>query len=79
MATETIEYQCCFCDGTVSSQAKSSLLDPCTVVLIAHFDENIENQKEQQFFCHFECFRKAAPNVPFYIDQPDFPARGETD
>lgn len=74
-----IEYSCCFCNQTVSSKEKTSPLDPCALILVGHFDKPNREQKEQQFFCHFECMRKAVKiDGIFHLDEPDFATNGET-
>jgi hypothetical protein len=73
-----LDYECCICKETVSSVSRSSSLDPCTLILIANFEQPRENQKEQQFFCHFECFRRLVNNDGvMYIMDSDFPTVGE--
>jgi len=52
------KYECCICKGLVSSEESSHYLDPCTLVLVSNIDQGPEQQKEQDFYCHFECFRK---------------------
>jgi hypothetical protein len=69
-----ITYGCCFCDQPVSSSERSSDLDPCALVLIAHFDRPRSEQKEQEFYCHFECLRKAFKTV----DEMDDELKAET-
>ena len=78
MDEEIIKYQCCICKETVSSAEKSSSLDPCALLVISNIDEPRNNQKEQQFFCHFECFRKLVnEDGNLYIMEDDFPTMGE--
>jgi len=64
------EYQCCFCgEGIGQDPAKAHAFDPCAVVLVADWLKGEGKQREQQFFCHFECFRKATrPHVPLYLE-----------
>lgn len=72
------DYQCCICKGTLSSQGGASPLDPCTLTLVSNFDLPREGQKEQQFFCHFECFRKTVNDDGImHIMEPDFSTIGE--
>jgi hypothetical protein len=56
------KYECCICKDTVSRESESSPLDPCALVLVSNIEQPRDNQKEQQFFCHFECFRKLVNN-----------------
>jgi hypothetical protein len=78
MNEEVIKYNCCICHETVSSEEKTSHLDPCGLAVISNIDQPQENQKEQQFFCHFECFRKLVnDDGSMYIMEDDFPTSGE--
>jgi len=63
-----MKYECFFCGDEVSSDNKSSDLDPCAIVLIAHWEKGRDHQQEQQFWCHFECFRKSNKHAPLYIE-----------
>ena len=75
-----LEYECCFCGLTVSSVEQSSPLDPCALILVGHFERPYEQQKEQEFFCHLECIRKAFKNDgTLYIAEPDFPTNAENE
>jgi hypothetical protein len=57
------DYQCCICKETIARGESSAVpLDPCALLLISNFDKPREDQKEQQFFCHFECFRRMVDN-----------------
>ncbi len=73
-----MDYECCICKNTVSSEGGTALLDPCALILVSNIDQPRENQKEQQFFCHFECFRRLVNNDGvMYIMDSDFPTVGE--
>jgi hypothetical protein len=75
---EITKYECCICKETVSSKQKSSHLDPCSLFVISNIDKPRDNHKEQQFYCHFECFRKLVNNDGnLYIMADDFPTIGE--
>jgi hypothetical protein len=77
--SETNELQCCICKETVERE-ETSRLDPCGLVLTANFDSPRPEQKEQTFYCHFECFRSLVRSDDwFYISEPDFPTVGEAD
>ena len=67
---EELKFQCCFCGQSIESgTAAGHPFDPCAVVLVGRWAEEPENQVEQQFFCHMECFRKAAGgNAALYIE-----------
>lgn len=78
MSEEILKYQCCICKETVSSKQTTSHLDPCALVVVSNIDKPQNNQKEQQFFCHFECFRKTINNDDnLYIMDDDFPTMAE--
>lgn len=74
----SIEYACCICKGTIPNAGETHPLNPCAINLVSNFDHPRENQKEQQFFCHFECFRKMVNDDGImYIMDGDFPSVGE--
>ncbi len=53
------KYQCLICKKSVRpSSEKGHELDPCAVVIVSNCDQSHLDQKEQTFFCHFECFKK---------------------
>lgn len=77
-----LEFQCCFCGETVSDANRGSAgLDPCALIVVANWSMPLEKQKEQQFFCHLDCFRRALGDQSgnLEIADPDFPAREDTD
>ena len=43
------------------------MLDPCAVVLIGNWQAPEPEQLSQQFFSHFECFRRHLSD-PAYVD-----------
>ena len=65
-----IDFQCCFCGNTVNSDS-AHRLDPCAIVVISHWQEPTSEQQEQQFFCHFECFKRVAAHAPMYLEDLD--------
>jgi hypothetical protein len=73
------EHQCCICKNTTSGiELSTTALDPCALILISNIDQPREKQKEQQFFCHFDCFRKLVNNDGImYIMDSDFSTIGE--
>jgi hypothetical protein len=74
------EYQCCICKDKEVAARESAALDPCALILVSNIDRQRSDQKEQQFFCHFECFRKIVNNDgTMYIMEPDFATIGELD
>ena len=56
-----LDYQCCICKETVTKHAVSPL-DPCSLILVSNIDLPRDDQKEQEFFCHLECFRRLINN-----------------
>jgi len=56
------KYQCCICKGFAPSEESSHFLDPCALVLVSNIDRPKQFHKEQDFYCHFECFRKLVNN-----------------
>jgi hypothetical protein len=71
-------YECCICKNIVSGEHRLNNLDPCALILVTNMGLPDEHQKEQQFFCHFECFRKIVNNDGImYIKEDDFPSIGE--
>ncbi len=73
-----MDYECCICNETVSGEMRSSSLDPCALILVSNIDQPPDSQKEQQFYCHFECFRKTVncDGIMYIMDQ-DFATLGE--
>jgi len=50
-----VTHQCCFCGDNIEENAHK--LDPCGVVIYTNLDKADDEQLEQMFFCHYECFR----------------------
>lgn len=72
-----VDYQCCICRKTVNSES-ASLLDPCGLILVSNIDLPRDDQKEQEFFCHLECFRQLVNDDGLmYIMESDFSTIGE--
>jgi hypothetical protein len=72
MDEEDLQYDCCFCNGVVSSAKATSHLDPCALIVVSNIELQRDDQKEQEFYCHFECFRKLVNNDGIlYIMEPD--------
>lgn len=70
---------CCICKKGIETGADASHpLDPCALVIIGHADKEWEEQKEQTFFCHAECFRNMVNNDNImYIMDDGFGTNGE--
>lgn len=55
-------YQCCFCGEGI----ESNKVDVTSLIVITNWDK--EEQQEQQFFCHLECFKQRVfENVPVFV------------
>jgi hypothetical protein len=67
----TVVYQCCYCGEAIESGAQRRyVLDPCAVVLIGNWQAPEPEQLSQQFFSHFDCFRRHLSDPSFVdIDQ----------
>lgn len=75
------QYSCIYCKNVIKMGAdKQHELDPCLIVLVAHYDREWSEQKEQQFWCHFDCFRRLTnEDGVMYIMQPDFATNGQNE
>jgi hypothetical protein len=72
-----LDCQCCICKETVDEESATSL-DPCGLILVSNIDLPRDDQKEQEFFCHLECFRRLVNNDGMmYIMESDFATIGE--
>ncbi|MBV9216711.1 MAG: hypothetical protein JO053_11090, partial [Acidobacteria bacterium] len=46
--------------------------------VIAHINKKYEDRKEEEFYCHFECFRRLVNDDGImYIAEPDCSTIGE--
>lgn len=55
------KYQCCFCGKKIEFNITALLL-------ITNYDKDLDEQQEQQFFCHINCFKKKLNrNIPLYL------------
>lgn len=53
-------------------------LDPCLAVLVSNINLDRREQKEQEFPCHFECFRRlVGDDSLMVIAEPDYSTVGE--
>jgi hypothetical protein len=50
-----LKLQCFICKESIENENK---LDPCSVQVSTNYNEPVEDQKTQTFFCHFSCFKK---------------------
>jgi hypothetical protein len=72
--TEPVTYLCCLCGAAIGPGHR---LDPCSLILVTNFSTAREGQREQQFCCHFACFRERNRVGSLYIAEPEFPTIGE--
>src|SRR4051812_18420134 len=74
-----LSLHCCICKGSLPCEGpQQHPLDPCGLVIIAHFDKGWRDQKEQTFYCHFECFRRLVDDDgALQIMEPGFSTNGE--
>jgi len=64
-----IRYRCSFCGNEIERKG----FDISAVVLVANWEDEAKKRR-QQFFCHMDCFTKAAPFAEIHITRPDFQA-----
>jgi hypothetical protein len=76
-----IVSRCCICKGAMPHVSDSVRpLDPCTLVLVANANLDRRRQKEQEFPCHFECFRRlVGDDSLMIIMEPDYSTVGEVE
>lgn len=74
-----MQYQCCFCKNGIEEGVKvHNSLDPCALIIVANIDQSRPNQKEQELYCHFDCFRKVLNDDNLlYIRDPEFSTIGD--
>jgi hypothetical protein len=74
-----LNYACCICNKEVASGRRAQhRLDPCALVLVSNVDGQRAGQREQQFYCHFECFRRTVRDDSIlYVLGDDFPTIGD--
>lgn len=72
-------YHCMICKGTIPfAGPQDHRLDPCALVIVGNADRDWREQREQTFWCHFECFRRLLDNDGvLYIKDSDFATNGE--
>jgi hypothetical protein len=70
-------YQCCFCKKAATT-GDGHRLNPVALTLVTNCDGPRDDQREQTFFCHFECFQRIyGDEGSLYIADPDFSTVGE--
>lgn len=65
------KYMCCFCGESIGESTQLfHRLDPCAIVLVGNWRGSRDEQIEQQFFCHLDCFRNAVdPQIPVALER----------
>lgn len=62
-----LRVACWYCEKEI----EYSGFDPCAVILVTNWADE-EQQGEQQFFAHSECFRKSGSGTDLYVLDEDF-------
>ncbi len=76
--------QCCICKAAIKfeidAEAKAINLegfDPCVLVIVTSGFGPRDLQREQEFPCHIECFRKIVGDNDLYVTDSDYGTIGE--
>jgi hypothetical protein len=72
LAEGRISYECWYCTESIEETG----FDPCAVIIVANWIDE-ENQREQQFFAHAECFRRSGSGSDLYVFEDVFPPKRE--
>ena len=69
-----LSYHCVICKGSMPLDGpQAHRLDPCGLVVVGNADREWRDQREQTFWCHFECFRRlVCDDGVVYIKDADF-------
>ena len=59
-------YACCFCGLGIEEKG----FDVVKLALTTTYQDR--KHSHQNFFCHLDCFAKAAPNALLAVTDPDF-------
>ena len=62
-----LRLQCWYCREQIAYEG----FDPCAVILVVNWGDK-EQEREQQFFAHAECFRKSGSGTDLYVLDPEF-------
>jgi hypothetical protein len=58
------KYACCFCGDTINADKYGVT----SLFVMTHWDKDIPDQQDQQFFCHLTCLKKSLhKKTPFYL------------
>ncbi|MDZ4688807.1 MAG: hypothetical protein SH850_27345 [Planctomycetaceae bacterium] len=74
-----LSYHCVICKGSMPFDGpQAHRLDPCGLVVVGNADRDWRDQRDQTFWCHFECFRRlVGDDGVLYIKDADFATNGE--
>ncbi|MGO4698165.1 hypothetical protein AB4Z50_28180 [Paenibacillus sp. 2TAB26] len=62
-----MDYKCCICKQKITLEDKMmNNNNPCSLKITTNYDSTSMEQKEETFFCHFQCFKE------FYGDDSTF-------
>jgi hypothetical protein len=72
-------HKCCICKRPIPhGRDPARPLDPCSLVLVSNLNLDRRDRKEQEFPCHFECFRRLVGDDSLMaIMEPDYATVGE--
>ena len=48
-----IGFECCFCRNSITPDN----INPCDLNILSNIDKDLEEQCDQTFYCHLNCFR----------------------
>ena len=76
-----LQHRCCICKQSMPHESDPSHpLNPCALVLVSNINLDRQMQKEQEFPCHFDCFRRlVADDSLMYIVEPDYSTIGDVE
>lgn len=72
-------YHCIICKGSMPVDGpQAHRLDPCGLVVVGNANRDWREQREQAYWCHFECFRRVIQSDGLlFIADADFSTNGE--
>jgi len=83
-STRTAGARCCICKEGMEFEVDADnvainpkTLNPCGLGLVTNVFGPRDDQKEQWFFSHIDCFRKMVNDESMYILEPDLSTIGE--